>query len=300
VGPLDGRERALVEKRLISGIVLNPNREHPANYVPTITLKAWSDVGLEYDVRTAAIEAAKLWLPRFESIDHAASSSPSSGDGITLDDVRLLIDLWYHPHRHGNAAAEFISLFGEILQRRTTTITNDSNRELSERKSREEFHKQADSIVALFRKLTCIKNRDLLYTFYAFAWEAKEEVLLLKGLVDHLASHQQETSPPPCFSEFHKSGTFRGGFVADLQRLYHFDTLTGAVSVPSKRSLNLLQATGWSIIPFSPEHLEGVYKVCLETSASGEDGTHLYPGYPHVVGQRSIPGIIFIANHNTG
>lgn len=76
--------------------------------------------------------------------------------------------------------------------------------------------------------------------------------------------------------------------MADLQRLYRFDTLTGAVSMrSSKRSMNF-STTGWRIVPFSIEHLEGVYRVCLETSASGEDGTHLYPGYPHVVGQRYV------------
>lgn len=147
---------------------------------------------------------------------------------------------------------------------------------------RKAFCEECDTIAELFEKLTRLKNRDLLYTLYGFAWEFKEEVMLLKGFINHLATENGPTTP--FFSCFHKARTFRGGFVADIQRHYNFNITTSAVT----RVTNPQPAKGWKIVPYQEKFLDGVLRVCLETGNSGEDGTHLYPDHPKILGQRYI------------
>ena len=68
----------------------------------------------------------------------------------------------------------------------------------------------------LFDQLTRLENRDLLHTVYRHVWELKEEANLLVG---YLRWQQTEPAADARFwSAEHRSGTYRGGLVAELQR----------------------------------------------------------------------------------
>ena len=65
--------------------------------------------------------------------------------------------------------------------------------------------------------MTELENRELLHTFYRHVWELKEEMHLLLGYFNWLRSK------PGLYDTFtsaeHRPKTYRGGLVAELQRL---------------------------------------------------------------------------------
>jgi hypothetical protein len=65
--------------------------------------------------------------------------------------------------------------------------------------------------------MTTMSNRDLLHTFYRFIWELKEESILLRRYV---AWRKSRPSTGARFaSAEHRPGIYRGGLLAELQRL---------------------------------------------------------------------------------
>eukprot|EP00013_Stygamoeba_regulata_P019726 CAMPEP_0177656932 /NCGR_PEP_ID=MMETSP0447-20121125/15877_1 /TAXON_ID=0 /ORGANISM="Stygamoeba regulata, Strain BSH-02190019" /LENGTH=391 /DNA_ID=CAMNT_0019161177 /DNA_START=192 /DNA_END=1364 /DNA_ORIENTATION=- len=80
-------------------------------------------------------------------------------------------------------------------------------------------------------------------------------------------------------------GTYRGGFLAELQQLLDQRPLSGRLE-PSRRLLEEQAQTRLRIVPYHPRYREGAYRVCLETGDEGADGTHLYPNDPLVLGHR--------------
>jgi len=79
----------------------------------------------------------------------------------------------------------------------------------------------------------------------------------------------------PFYERFHRARTFRGGFSADLQRLYRFDPTTGAVTLHSTPTKKV--DPRFVVKPYEPKYEKGVYNVCLKTGDSGADGTKLDP-----------------------
>src|SRR5579875_1864096 len=97
LGPYDGREPELLNE--VEGILSNPNCEYEANFVPLKSLSLWIHQTLKtpYDPRRALTECIKDWLPEFGTCAHPDHV-------IQLEDVALLCDTFYLPHRHGDQA----------------------------------------------------------------------------------------------------------------------------------------------------------------------------------------------------
>jgi hypothetical protein len=99
-------------------------------------------------------------------------------------------------------------------------------------------------------------------------------------LIEHISKHGRKV---PFFDSFHKAKTFRGGFVADVRRMYNFDSETGAITVPEPQnpnggvhSLSAADGSRWSLLPYQPEFESGLYEVCLKTGNNGADGSFIF------------------------
>ena len=69
--------------------------------------------------------------------------------------------------------------------------------------------------------MSALKNRELLHALYRRVWELREEIRLIGKYVSWL-----KTNPPAgrtFVSIDNRPGIFRGGFVAELQRLLPMD-----------------------------------------------------------------------------
>jgi hypothetical protein len=80
--------------------------------------------------------------------------------------------------------------------------------------------------------MVSLENRGLLHALYRHLWDLKEEAGLVRGYVAWLENDPK--SRERFFSSSHQPGTYRGGLIADLQRLLPMDE-QGGFSQPNQR-----------------------------------------------------------------
>lgn len=196
LGPYAGRPLELRSE--ISGVLTNPNCQFEANFIPIRTLGLYVREQGCWEPRRAYLESLQAWLPAFAS----GGAGP-----IALDDLELLADVFYLPHEFGVQADAFLEDVRSLLA--------DERGNASTALAR--FDQTSRRLGLLFDKTVQIQNRELLYALYRYLWELKEEAALLRAYV-----HWLRSKPAPgaaFFSAEHRPKIYRGGFVAELQRL---------------------------------------------------------------------------------
>lgn len=196
LGPFAGRPRTL--QAATSGVLLNPNCEFEANYVALHTLGAWLR-DADYDPVAASRTAWRDWQPAWRL---AGESKPMDFELLELLGASLHL-----PFALGPGVQEWRDDFAWLLQQPPEAWGAHGAR----------FFATAQRIGELFDHLTRLENRDLLHTVYRHVWELKEETNLLVGYL------RWRQAGPVAGSRFlsaeHRPRTYRGGLVAELQRL---------------------------------------------------------------------------------
>lgn len=196
VGPYAGRPPALRQE--LAGILINPNCEFEANHIPLCTLAAYLKTRSSWQPRRAYRSAIRSWLPQWKT--HGARR-------ITLADLERLGDCLYLPHMHGDHARRWLADFRIIRNQPPSSWGRSEQR----------FLEGCRQFERLYDILTTLKDRELLHTFYRFLWDLKEESILLQRYVHWRKAHPQ---PHARFvSGDHRPGIYRGGVIAELQRL---------------------------------------------------------------------------------
>ena len=140
------------------------------------------------------------------------------GAPMTVEDVSLLVDLFYLPYAHGVRAKALLELLDRLQ------AGADSNA-VFETLSRE-FVTVATAVTGLFTRLTEITQRELCYSIYPYMWDIKEELDLLERYVGWLgrgggsgsgsAVYPDDELPTTIYPKFEQ--IYRGGILAELQR----------------------------------------------------------------------------------
>jgi protein O-GlcNAcase/histone acetyltransferase len=196
LGPYSGRP--LEMRDTVGGILSNPNCEFEANYIPLRTLAMYAQAEGAWDPRRAFQAALRGWRI------HWKTHKPGR---LSAEELELLCDCFYLPTQLGSRAKAFLDdllfLLGATPKRWG----------VAERR----FDTRCAELIGLFDKISALKNRELLYAHYRLVWELREEIRLLRKYVSWL-----KTSPPArrtFVSTDNRPGIYRGGFVAELQRL---------------------------------------------------------------------------------
>jgi hypothetical protein len=108
---------------------------------------------------------------------------------ITPQELVLFTDCFYLPYRDGDEAVWLLNRIKEALK---------------SHKPVQEINKLRDFCIGLSE----LRNRPLFYALSRYAWDLKEELDLLAKFLGGANR-----------SDFHLPGTFRGGFVVELQKL---------------------------------------------------------------------------------
>jgi protein O-GlcNAcase / histone acetyltransferase len=276
LGPYRGRDGIAAE---IAGVISNPNCEYEANFVPLHTLGSWMQSELsraDYDPDQALAAAVRDWFPRFAP---AASGTPHRA--IVTEDVHLLCSLFYLPFSHGSSARDMISDFDALLR--------SADRHEIAREQCDAIIAACDKVSLLFERMTELDRRELCYSLYTYLWEVKEECLLIKDYCSALSSAGGSLPVSGVFrSPFHTPKTYRGGFVADIQRRLTLLSHGTFAHSPGSSSTD-----SFVIRPATPADAPGMYAVCLQTGNSGADGTSLFED-PEVLGERWVGPYVFL------
>lgn len=145
-------------------------------------------------------------------------------------------------------------------------------------------------VFLLSKKLAVCKNRELCYDLFTYVWEISSVISLLSAYVKWLALGQFPTNinsfTQGTYTFFSKgwketftSGAqepwvFRGGLIADLQRLIPVDSGNDLFiyKLPDVPTVNF-----YSIRPFANSDEREVYSICHKTCRDGSDCTELFP-----------------------
>jgi protein O-GlcNAcase/histone acetyltransferase len=199
-GPYSGRPPALRQE--VAGILTNPNCEFEANFVPIRTLAAYARARGRWHPRRAYRMAVREWLRQWKT--HGKRR-------VSHHDLELLGDCLYLPHLHGDQARRWLEDFQTLIEQPPARWGRAEPR----------FLKVCEQLEALYEKMTTLDDRQLLHTFYRFIWELKEEAMLLRRFV----AWRKSDPPPstPFVSGEHRPRIYRGGLMAELQRLLPMD-----------------------------------------------------------------------------
>jgi protein O-GlcNAcase/histone acetyltransferase len=232
MGPYSGRPLELRQE--VAGVLSNPNCEFEVNFVPLRTLALWNSAQESWKPREAYVRALQEWLPSWQLQTPAVSPSlnlePETGiltslvasmSAIGPRQLEWLADCFYLPFESGLHAQE---LFADLQYLLHTAPSNWGT-------THTRFQNAWAVLNAVSAKITDLQNRDLLYSLYRHVWELKEEIDLIARYVAWLESK-------PGFGEAftsagHRPKTYRGGFVAELQRLLPMDEAGGFSHRPS-------------------------------------------------------------------
>ena len=167
LGPYDCRPAELMES--LNGIFTNPNCEFELNFVPIRTFSLWCQskhTGFKYDVEKVLEQSIREWTEEFsiprlpdgylleadlsdanvnEDMDDEmqsdsrpispANSMETDKDELTVKDIRLLVELFYLPQKHGKAANDLLAQVKWLKSnhtfvsscRKSTNTANTSN-----------------------------------------------------------------------------------------------------------------------------------------------------------------------------
>jgi protein O-GlcNAcase/histone acetyltransferase len=230
---------------------------------------------------------------------------------FSLKDLNLLVDFFYLPHKYGPCSVKMLNDFSWLNTSAPTQQALSEHKELFEQikenvedegqweklqsvadpklfiwyKEVVQFKKTCKEVCMMFARLTTIPNRPLLYDIYQYMWDAKEAIMLLDCYVSWLAAgggeDRDDSWLPPDVEPF----VLRGGITSAMQRL--LPQLKGQEDFVHRKAPRPSPQI-YTIRPYRIEDKEAVYKVCLKTGDSGADGTHLYPNYPNLLGDRFV------------
>ena len=252
-GPYAGRPRDL--QKAVRGVFLNPNNELPLNFVPLHTFSRWLNGDTPWDPRAAFESAIGDWLPAFRLLD-AAPKRPAR-EPVSLADLTLLADCFYGPYEQGTGAEALLAGARGAM----------ANAPAAWGRAEEEALDAARRLKTLGYQLADLADRPLFHALARRLWPLREECTLLLHHADNkLRGARGEPLLP---DNDHLPGTFRGGFLAALQKI---------VPVPWEALRSTTAA--FTIRPASPEDQPAAYRVCLETGDDGRDGTAYYRDDP--------------------
>ncbi len=209
LGPFAGRPVTL--RSATAGVLLNPNCELEANRLALETFAAWTKRD-DYDPARAHDAAREAWRADWRCLGADGAAGP-----LPAELLALLCDCLHLPFSHGPRAEAWRTDLAAAL--RGDPAAADRARLVGAR------------ALALFDHLTRLEDRELLHTVYRHAWELKEETALLLGYLDWHAS--QPGTAAVFHSAEHRSRTYRGGLVADLQRLLPMRSDGGFLPAPA-------------------------------------------------------------------
>ncbi|KAH9359583.1 hypothetical protein HPB48_021648 [Haemaphysalis longicornis] len=209
---------------------------------------------------------------------HSSSEAMQTEDAIddsrqlVLDDLALLVDLFYLPFEHG--------LQGRL--KRPGRQAEPGGAELEEwRKRAAKFDQITQAVGRLSSRLTFVPNRALLYDFYPYIWD-------IKGVISLLNSYVKWIGFSKGYKEAFISGEqepwlFRGGLTAELQRMRPLESVSDLFLYRPPESPS---SKTYTIRPYLPSDEPLVYEVCRKTCDDGMDGTEVFPDFPNLIGDK--------------
>ena len=205
LGPLTGRSSDLIGQ--LNGLLINPNCEFEVNFIPLNTLAQWfhSSPATPYRVEEALEKALRDWLDELP--------------GLTLDDLRLLVDFFYLPYQNGRQAQTLLNEFYWLRWTCEEKIDEEWKRRSSI------YREKVKEIQHFYERMIAMNNRAVLYDLYGYIQDLNSCISLSRQFLQWLEERPSSSSSS---SSSFMSGdvepwNIRGALAGDfLVRLFSF------------------------------------------------------------------------------
>nr|XP_061792169.1 protein O-GlcNAcase [Nerophis lumbriciformis] len=189
----------------------------------TLALTDWLEEFLSTDQPTACLkkESSDEEPMQTDLGEHSYVPGPGenplyTAEPLTLDDLKLLCDLFYLPYEHGSTAKMMLHELNWLkCHSQAAAIKTEQTSEWCSRA--QIFDDMCEAVVRMFNRLSNAPNRSILYDLYNYICDIKSGVTLAQAYVKSLggfgkASAQLMNADPEPWG-------FRGGLSGEFQRM---------------------------------------------------------------------------------
>ncbi|EDW81646.1 uncharacterized protein Dwil_GK10916 [Drosophila willistoni] len=204
-----------------------------------VLMESVNDVHIMHVESSASSSLSNAEMREDEQIIKNDEPTPV-GSKINLEDLSLLSDLFYLPFEHGSRGLKLLSEFNWLKSNANVLLqaSGDANKEWLQRCGA--YDNLCASVQELLMKIAGCENKEICHELYSYVWDISGALSLLNGYVKWLALGQfpqnMASYTEGSYTWFSKgwkeafmSGdqepwVFRGGLIADLQRLMPVDS----------------------------------------------------------------------------
>uniref|UniRef100_A0A1A7Y9D0 protein O-GlcNAcase n=1 Tax=Iconisemion striatum TaxID=60296 RepID=A0A1A7Y9D0_9TELE len=137
-----------------------------------------------------------------------------TAEPLTLDDLKLLSDLFYLPYEYGSIARNMLEELNWLRNHRQAAGAPTDQAEEWRSKARH-FDNRCEDVVQMFNRLSNAPNRSILYDLYNYICDIKSGVGLARAYVKTLGGHGQPSAL--VMSDDPEPWGFRGGLSGEFQ-----------------------------------------------------------------------------------
>ncbi|XP_035516159.1 protein O-GlcNAcase [Morone saxatilis] len=139
-----------------------------------------------------------------------------TAEPLTLDDLKLLSDLFYLPYEHGPTARTMLQELDWLKNNsRAAAAETDKTAEWCSRA--QQFDGMCEAVVQMFNRLSNAPNRRILYDLYNYICDIKSGVGLARAYVKTLGGRGQPSAQ--IMNDDPEPWGFRGGLSGEFQRM---------------------------------------------------------------------------------
>ncbi|XP_029290725.1 protein O-GlcNAcase isoform X2 [Cottoperca gobio] len=183
-----------------------------------------------------------------------------TAEPLTLDDLKLLSDLFYLPYEYGPTARTMLQEL-DWLKNHSWAATAETDKTAEWRSRAQQFDDMCKAVVQMFNRLSNAPNRRILYDLYNYICDIKSGVGLARAYVKTLGGQAQPSAQ--LLNDDPEPWGFRGGLSGELQRMLPCHGNRDLFRHPPMTAV-------YSIRLYCPEDKLEVQRIFKEMQSAGE------------------------------
>ncbi|KAM9324809.1 protein O-GlcNAcase [Gastrophryne carolinensis] len=213
-----------------------------------------------------------------------------TAEAVTLDDLQLLVELFYLPYEHGTKGAQMLKEFQWLRANSSVVSVNcgskDTDKESEWHTRAAKFEEMCSVVMTMFTRLSNCPNRTILYDLYPYVWDIKSIISMVKSFVQWLGCRSQSSAQ--FLSGDQEPWAFRGGLAGEFQRLLPIEGANDLFFQPPPLTPT---SKVYAIRPYYPKDEASVYKICREMYDDAMDDLP-FESQPDLIGDRLVGGLL--------
>ncbi|XP_039607893.1 protein O-GlcNAcase isoform X1 [Polypterus senegalus] len=246
-------------------------------------------------------------------LDSASHELEASHETPGLDDLHLLVRLFYLPYEHGDKAQHLLKEF-QWLKANSSCVSiavkKGDPQKVDEWRSRAlHFKQECDNLLHLHSRIIKSTNQAFLYDIYPYVWDVRNTTLLAKAFVLWLDGHVLSDNHPfgswrNCFHWCRTIASvdllgvevepwvFKGGISGEFQMMLPLGTSPELFTHPPP----LFPASqSYNIRPFASKDKAELYRICRELHHKSLDPSHSLRKHPDLTGDSTAGPLLHLS-----